>query len=432
MDITAPTPTPQAVPAGYDPGPNWQVRYWAVFVGQALSLIGSALTQFVLLWWITDTTGSITALATAGMVALLPQALLGPLGGTLADRWNRRLIMIVADLISAACMVVLIWLFLTNAVELWHVYVMMFIRSSMQAFQQPAAAASTAMLVPAHFLTRAAGLNQTLFGIMTVAAAPLGALAISLMPMGWALGIDVMTAVLGVVPLLIFTIPQLKAPLAGTTSLWREFREGLDTVWGDPGLRRLYALLGASVMIIMPSFTLVPLLVREHFGGGAPEVAIIESLSGVGMIVGGIAIAAIAPKRKIVWVLWGFALSCFALALTALAPSDMFWLAIVWWALSGFTFILANAPFTALLQTIVPNHLQGRVLSLLATIMGLSAPIGLAIATPLGEMVGVRWLFVVVGVLGGLIAMVGFLSPAVMGMEKRTSIRTPSEVAPPA
>ena len=120
--------------ARLEPGPGWRLRFWTIFGGQALSLIGSALTQFVLLWWITDTTGSVSALATAGMAALLPQAVLGPLGGVLADRYSRRLLMIAADSLSALCMLVLIALFLTGAIELWHAYVMMAVRSSMQAF----------------------------------------------------------------------------------------------------------------------------------------------------------------------------------------------------------------------------------------------------------------------------------------------------------
>jgi DHA3 family macrolide efflux protein-like MFS transporter len=402
----------------HDPGPGWRIRYWSVFAGQAVSLIGSALTQFVLLWWITDTTGSVSALATAGLVALLPQALLGPLGGTLADRWSRRAIMIGADLVSAACMVLLIALFLSGSVELWHLYVMMFVRSAMQAFQQPAATASTAMLVPATFLGRAAGLNQSLTGIMTVAAAPWGTLAISLMPIGYALAIDVVTAVLGIVPLLIFAIPQNRFLSDGGPSLWREFREGLDLVWSNPGLRRMYALLGAIVLIVMPSFTLVPLLVKEHFGGAAPQVALIESIGGMGMVAGGLLVAAISPKRHVLWVLWGFAISCLSLALTALTPAQMFPVAVAMWAVSGVTYIAGTAPFTALLQSIVPNHLQGRVLSLLATIMGLASPIGLAIATPLGEWIGVRWLFVTLGLLGAVVSLLGFTSPILRRMNQ--------------
>jgi DHA3 family macrolide efflux protein-like MFS transporter len=404
-----------------DASTPWRLRFWSVFTGQAVSLVGSSLTQFVLFWWITDTTGSISALATAGIVGLLPQALLGPLGGTFADRHSRRAIMAASDLISAACMMVLIALFLTGNVQLWHIYAMMFIRSAMQAFQQPAAAASTAMLVPESFLTRAAGLNQTLAGVITVAAAPLGALAISVLPIGLALGIDVVTAILGVTPLLFFTIPQERVPVAGRPSLWREFREGVVTVWQDVGLRQVYGLLAVVVLIIMPSFMLSPLLVKEYFGGGAPQVALLESLGGGGMVAGGILVAVLSPRRRAMWLVWGFALTCLTVALTALAPVNMFWLATFWWLVSGITFTAGSAPFTALLQARVPNHLQGRVLSLLSTIMGLAAPVGLVIATPLGELIGVRWLYVLVGLLGTAVMMLGFLSPHVRALDDEPS-----------
>lgn len=405
--------------AAVDPGPGWQLRYWSIFVGQAFSLIGSAMTQFVLLWWITDTTGSVSALATAGLAALLPQALLGPLGGTFADAYSRRLLMIVADAVSALCMVVLIALFLTDAIALWHIYVLMLVRSAMQAFQTPAAVASVAMLVPESFLPRAAGFTQTLQGIMTVAAAPLGALAISVMPIGWALGIDVITAILAIVPLLIFAVPQRRIPRHKRLGMWREFREGLDVVSGSPALLRLYGLMGAVVLVIMPSFALVPLLVKVHFGGGPEQVAIIEGLGGLGMIAGGLIVAALAPRRRILWVILGFSVSCLTLAFAALAPGDMFWLAVAWWIVSCVTYVMGNAPMMTIIQATVPNHLQGRVLSLLTTVMALAAPVGLAIATPLGELIGVRWLFVLMGLAGGLIALFGLFSQVLRKVEAK-------------
>ncbi|MFN3774349.1 MAG: MFS transporter [Sphingomonas parapaucimobilis] len=392
-----------------DPGPGWKWRFWSIFAGQALSLTGSAITQFVLIWWITDTTGDLGALATAGLVALLPQALLGPLGGTFADRYNRRMLMIVSDLISAFCIVVVIALFLSGRIALWHIYTAMFVRSAATAFQMPAASASEAMLVPRHFLPRVAGLNQTLMGLVTVAAAPLGALAIAAMPVGKALWIDVGTALLGIAPLLAFAIPQHRLSRSGT-GIWTEFREGIGVVWQDARLRRIYALLTAVVLVIMPTFTLLPLLVKQHFGGGAQQVAMLESLGGAGMIAGGAIVAIIVPRRLVSWILWGFSLSCATLALTALMPSGLFWLAAIFWALSGLLFILGDAPFTALIQATVPNQLQGRVLGLLATLMGLAAPIGLLIAAPLGALIGVRWLFVLTGALGTLVSLLAFLS----------------------
>lgn len=403
--------------AVYDPGPGWALRYWSVFGGQASSLIGSALTQFVLLWWITDTTGSVSALALAGLFALLPQALLGPIGGAVADRYSRRLIMIAADTISAICMAVLIALFLSGTVELWHIYAMMFIRSAMQAFQAPAALASTAMLVPQPFIPRAAGLNESLQGLMLVAAAPLGAVAMATMPIGYALAIDVVTALFGIVPLLIFKIPQERPKPEDRAGFWNELREGFDVIWGNAGLRWLYLLMAIVVMCVMPSFTLVPLLVKDHFGGGAPQVALMEGMAGLGMFVGGLLAAAFPARRMIVWILGGFALSCLLLGAVGLAPSNMLWLATLFWSLSGLVYMLGNAPMIALLQITVPNQLQGRVLSLLSTVMALAAPVGLALATPLGELLGIQLLFVVMGVSSTLVCLLGFASKSVMRIE---------------
>lgn len=410
-------PLPLDVPR-HDPGPRWRLRFWTIFIGQALSLSGSALTQFVLLWWITDTTGSVSALAIAGMAVLLPQALLSPLGGVFADRYSRRRLMIVADAISALCMVLLVILFLTARIELWHAWAMMGVRSAMQAFQTPAAAASTYMLVPESFLLRAAGLNQSLQSMTVVAAAPLGALAISIMPIGWALAIDVFTAVCGIVPLLCFGIPQVICRGETGQGLRRELKEGVDVIRNTAGLGQLFVLLAATVMVVMPAFTLLPMLVKHHFGGGAVQLALMEGLSGIGMVLGGITIVAIAPRWPIFWILLSFAGSCLAIALTALAPTNLFDVAVVWWVISGICFVFGNAPLTALLQTIVPNRLQGRVLSILNALMGLAAPVGLLILTPLGDMFGVRSVFVITGVLGTLVSMAGFLSPALLALKR--------------
>jgi len=95
---------------------RWAPKFFIIWAGQAFSLVGSALVQFALVWWMTKTTGSATVLATATLVALLPQILLGPFVGALVDRWNRRVIMIVADTFIAAATGVLIVLFSTGLV----------------------------------------------------------------------------------------------------------------------------------------------------------------------------------------------------------------------------------------------------------------------------------------------------------------------------
>jgi MFS transporter, DHA3 family, macrolide efflux protein len=397
---------------------NWKPRFFTIWTGQALSLIGSALTQFVLLWWITKTTESSSALAIAGMAGLLPQALLGPLGGTLADRLSRRTIMIIADAISAMAMMVMVYLFSSNQIQLWHIYTLMFVRSSMQAFQSPAAAASTSLLVPTDWLPRVAGMNQAMQGIMTIAAAPLGALALAFLPFQGALMIDVVTAVLGIVPLLFYAIPQPQRLESQKTSVWTDFKEGVQYVTQRRGLLMLYGLLGLVILTVMPTFAITPLLVKQHFAGGVNEVALMEGLAGIGMIAGGVLIS-VNPlfKKRIVTVLASFIISCGTVALTALAPSNALWLATIWWTLSGITFSTGNAPMMAILQTTVPNHIQGRVLSLMNTVMGLAGPIGLAIAGPLGDAIGVRGVFIIGGTLSAIVCALGFFSSNLMNIE---------------
>ena len=401
------------------PDEAWRLRFWSIFLGQALSLVGSAITQFVLLWWITDKTGSAAALATAGMAMLLPQALLGPLGGVFADRHDRQIIMILTDLVSALCVLLLIMMFEYGNVELWQIYVLMATRSAMQAFQGPATMASVATLVPPDFVPRAAGFNQTVQGLSMVGAAPLGALLLSFVPVKYALGVDVLTAAIGISPLLFVTIPPVISTSSRHVRIWAQFRDGIQRIWSDRSLRGLYMLVTITTMFFMPLFTMIPLLVKSRYHGGPPQLALLESLTGVGMIIGGILVAVIAPKRKVPWVLGGMSLSCFLIAATAWLPPELFLVCGALWLVGASAFMLANASLMAVLQTVIAQDFQGRAISVLTTMNAVAAPVGLAIANPLGEFLGVSWLFFVFGLSGGFVMISGFLSGPVRRLDSQ-------------
>ena len=108
---------------------NWKRPFFAIWSGQAISLLGSQLVQFALIWYITDETGSATALAGATMVALLPGVVLSPFIGALVDRWNRKQIMLVADAVIAIATLIMAVLFVTSIIQLWHIYALLFILS---------------------------------------------------------------------------------------------------------------------------------------------------------------------------------------------------------------------------------------------------------------------------------------------------------------
>jgi DHA3 family macrolide efflux protein-like MFS transporter len=396
----------------------WRVRFWTIWTGQALSLVGSALTQFVLIWWVTQTTQSTSALAVAGIVALLPQALLAPLGGTVADRVSRRGILIVADSVSALCMLMLVWLFQSGQVQLWHIYVMMAVRSSMQAFQQPALSASAAMLVPAEWIGKTAGLNQALGGIITIAAPALAALSLATLPFHGALLIDVVTALVAVALLVPFRIPQPQRDPTQRPSIWQDFIAGVRVVTGHRGLLVLYAVVTLMVVLIMPVFNLIPLFVSSHFAGDVNQVALMQGAGGIGLIVGGMVAFLVKVRRRSAALLAGYTLACALIAGAGLTPGSMFWLAVVCWVLGASSFSAGNAMLMALLQSQVPNVLQGRIISLLSTVMGLAAPLGLGLVALLGRSIDVRTVFSVGGGVAAVVCLLGFAAPSLMRIEE--------------
>src|SRR4030042_661907 len=145
-------------------------RFFVMWGCQAPSLIGSALVQFALVWWLTIETESATVLAFAMMMAMLPQIVIGPFAGALVDRWNRRHVMIWADLSIALATAVLIVLFAADIQQVWHIYAILFVRSAGGAFQWPAMAASTTLMVPKKHLARVGGLNEAIQGAVSTPA----------------------------------------------------------------------------------------------------------------------------------------------------------------------------------------------------------------------------------------------------------------------
>src|SRR6185503_10729651 len=125
---------------------NWAVRFIPLWLGQALSLLGSQLVQFAIIWHLTQTTNSATTLAIASMMGLLPQVLLSPFIGTWVDRGNRRLIMITADATVAIATIILTLLFAFDVVQTWHIYIALFVRAVAGGFHEFAFGASVVLL----------------------------------------------------------------------------------------------------------------------------------------------------------------------------------------------------------------------------------------------------------------------------------------------
>lgn len=421
-----PSPEPEITQSALlDPGRNWQTRFFTIWSGQALSLIGSGLTQFALVWWLTISTGSATVLAFASMAGLLPQVLLSPFAGVVADRWNRRLILIVADGLIALATLALLALYWFGVMEIWHVYAIMFVRAAGSAFHSPTMSASTSLLVPKEHLTRVGGLNQMLQGITTVLSPMLGALLLSVTNLGVVMAIDIVTAAFAIIPLFFFAIPQpLADPTKASHSMthWviSDLRDGMRYIGARRGL--VYALIISTTLnfLITPAFSLLPLYVNSEFGGNAQMLALVQMLLGVGTIVGGVGLAAWGGFRnKVVTTLVGIAMLGVGVGTIGLAPANAFWVVVAGGFVVGVSIAFSNGPLFALLQTVVAPEMQARVFSLTMTAALAVTPLSLLVAGPLADAFGIRIWYLVAATFCIVVAFVGYLPADMREMEQR-------------
>jgi len=404
---------------------HWQTRFFTIGIGQAFSPLGSSLVQFALIWWLTQQTGSATVLATASLVAMLPGVLLGPVAGALVDRWPRRWIMVGADSLVALFTLVLAWIAWVGVLAPWHIYGVMFLRALAGAFHWPAMQASTSLMVPREHLPRIAGMNQTLQGLMSIVAPPLGALLLGVMPLAGVLSLDVGTALLAVVPLLFIPVPQPRDVGGQRITLFHDIYQGFRYIWAWRGLFLILMLATLINFLLNPGFSLLPLLVQGHFGGTALHLGWMDSAWGVGIIIGGVVLGAWGGfKRRIYTSLMGLLGIGAGTLFLGLAPARALGWALAAMGFLGFVNPITNGPLLALLQDLVAPEMQGRVFTTVQSLAGLMTPLGLALAGPLADALGVQSWFIIGGVGCFALGLSGFLIPAIVHIEEQRPAAT--------
>ncbi len=400
---------------------RWHGRFFAIWSGQALSLFGSQLVQFALVWWLTEKTGSGVVLTTATLAAVLPQVVLGPLLGTLVDRWDRRLTMILADGGAAVVTLGLAVLFAFGLARVEYVYVVLFLRSVGGGFHFPAMRAATTLMVPKAQLSRISGLNQALFGAMSIVAPAAGAALLAIAPLQAIVAIDVVTALLAIVPLLLLQVPEVHRAASGAASSFlKDLSEGLRFVMSWRGLLAVAIIAALLNLLMAPAASLLPLLVVRRFHGTATHFAAANMAFGVGVVLGGAILTAWGGfRRRMLTSL--LAILCMGIGTLAvgLTPPTLFAVAVAAMAVSGAMQSMANAPIGAALQASVPPELQGRVFTLVSALAAAMMPLGLAVAGPLSDLVGVTVWFIVAGCASILLSVAGLFMPSILRLEER-------------
>jgi DHA3 family macrolide efflux protein-like MFS transporter len=422
---------------------KWQVRFFTIWFGQAFSMLGSQLVGFAFVWYLTQKTGSATILTLGTLVSMLPNIIIGPIAGTFVDRWNRKWVMIIFDSITALFTLGLAILFIFDIAEIWHIFLIMFVRSTCGQFQWAAMTASTSLMVPKKHLSRVAGANQTLNGLMNIIAPALGAYLIQVMPTQGILMIDVSTAAIAVIPLLFFSIPQpvrngateaeeTAGSPAVKTSVWQDLLEGWRYIVHWPSLMAIIFLAMLVNFLINPAFSLLPLVVTEHFQKGAYELGLIDSVFGVGVILGGLVLSAWGGfKNRLLTSLIGLIVSGAAVLAVGLAASNMYWLALIAMAVFGFLNPMINGPIFAIMQAKVEPDIQGRVFSFLTAGAALASPLGLAIAGPVADATSNQLWFILGGILTMVAGIVALFFPSIrkMGEEDEQDQKPAVELA---
>jgi DHA3 family macrolide efflux protein-like MFS transporter len=388
--------------------------------GQAVSLFGSRLVRFAVIWWITLATGSATVLATVSIMFLLPQIVVGPFAGSYVDRWNRKRVMMISDTLIAVSVGVLALLFYLNIVEVWHIYAIMLVSSFLGSFHFPAMQASTTLMVPEEHYSRIGGINQSLQGVINVLAPPIGAVLYVLFPIESILAIDIATAFFAVISVAVIHIPQPEAaPDAPKQSPLSDMADGLRFLRGWTGALLLIVFAMILNLIGTPAFSLLPLLATNHFGGDATTLALMQSAFALGMVSGG-ALLGIwgGAKNRVKTGMGALAIQGAALFFLGVLPSNIIEPAFLLLLVAGFMNPIFNGSVIAIMQATIPPEMQGRVFSLIISGATAMTPIGLAFAGPVADTFGVPIWFIISGLVTASLSIFSFFVPSVMNLEE--------------
>jgi MFS transporter, DHA3 family, macrolide efflux protein len=341
----------------------------------------------------------------------------------MVDRWSRRAVMMLSDGTVALTTLALAGLFLVGRAEIWHIYLAMLIRAAAGSFHWPAMQASTSLMVPKEHLSRVQGINQVLMGGMNIASAPLGALLLEVLPMQSILAIDFGTALLAILPLIFIAVPQpqvsQQAGAEAKPSVWQDLKGGLSYVKGWPGLVMIMVMATVINLVLNPGMALLPLLVTDHFSGGALQLAWMQSAWGSGVLGGGLLLSVWGGfRRRILTSMVGLLVIGTGSLLVGILPAPAFALALAAMLLMGIGNPITNGPLMAVIQSTVAPEMQGRVFTLLISVATGMTPLGLLIAGPLADVFGVQVWFILGGIITALMGIGGYFIPAITRIEE--------------
>jgi DHA3 family macrolide efflux protein-like MFS transporter len=379
---------------------NWKKHVVLFISSQTLSLLGTSLVQYAIMWYITLNTKSGIFMTIAIICGFLPTFFLSPFAGVWADRYNRKNLIVIADSFIAISTFILAILFFTGYGSIWLLFVMSSFRAIGSAIQAPAVGAFVPQLVPEEQLTKVNGINGSIQSLIMLVSPILSGALLTMSKIEYIFFIDVITALIAVMILLtlVKTKSHAKAQDQKKVGYFKDLHEGLLYIKGHSYVMKFFVFCAIFFFLATPVAFLTPLQVTRTFGSDVWRLTAIEITFSLGMMLGGILIATWGGfKNRIVTM----SLSSIMLGLStfALGIIPNFWFYLFFMVVSGVFIPFFNTPSTVLLQEKVDKDFLGRVFGVMGMIGSSVMPIGMLIFGPASDIIKIEYLLIVTGLL---------------------------------
>ncbi|TBL65741.1 MFS transporter [Hafnia alvei] len=377
---------------------HWKKDIALFLSAQTVTLLGSSIVQYAIIWYITLTTSSGLMITISTLCGFLPQLVISLFAGVWVDRYNRKYVSMISDAVIALVTLLLAVAFILGYKPLWLIFAVLAVRSFGTGIQTPTVNAIIPQLVPKDRLIKINGINSTLSSLnMLIAPAASGVLYayFSIEKIFFA---DVITAAIGLVFMSMLKIAKLTNSNLDGKSTIKVIGEGFHYLRQNPFIIMMIMFLIIMMILISPAAFMTPLMVSRSFGPEAWRLAINEMAFSSGAITGGILIA-----------MWGgftsrlrttlFAGGAYGFFMIALGCAPLFSIYLAFNFLIGITMPCFNAPVTSLLQEKVIPEMHGRIFSLVQVANCCALPLGMVLFGPLADHFRIEHLLVIAGVL---------------------------------
>ncbi|WMC92578.1 MFS transporter [Kineothrix sp. MB12-C1] len=395
---------------------NWKTKFVLLGVGQAVSMLTSSILQISIVWYLTQKTLSPTIVTLSTLAGYLPRAVLGLFTGVFIDRFDRKKILVFADLIIALAALVLAAVALSGDIPIWLIFAMLCLRSVGAAFHTPAFNAVVPTLVPKEALTRCAGITQGFESVSLILSPALAALLFKLWDLSAIILLDVVGAAVAIIIVILLPIARYATAQEERVSLhiWKDTKEGFAVLRRVPGLMAVMIISTVYAFIYFPIGSMYPLITMAYFGGGVAESGMVEIAFSSGTLLGSFLLGLMGNKiRKLGGITASIGIYGLGLMAAGLLPPDGLRPFILLSILMGLTLPFFYGLRTAILQSNVPGDYLGRVLSLAYSVSLFASPLGLLFGGTVSELMGVNICFFIGGVLSVCLAATMLLTPSV-------------------